>query len=151
MRPAAPSQAALLSDLALRSKGSWGYDAAFLSACRDELTIHPEQCDGVHVVVAERGGLIAGFYRLDEQPPTAELADLFVDPARAGRGVGRQLLHHALEQARLLGFKRLTIEADPHAEAFYLRAGATRTGTVPSGSIAGRLLPRLELAVPAPP
>lgn len=95
------------------------------------------------------GGLVAGFYRLDGQPPTAELADLFVDPAMAGRGVGRRLLQHALEQARILGFKRLTIEADLHAEAFYLRAGATRTGTVPSGSITGRLLPRLELAVPA--
>ena len=56
MRPAAPSQAAFLSDLALRSKACWGYDPAFLSACRDELTIHPETCDGVHVVVAQRGG-----------------------------------------------------------------------------------------------
>jgi hypothetical protein len=38
IRPASPDEAALISSLAIRSKGHWGYSAEFLDACRDELT-----------------------------------------------------------------------------------------------------------------
>ena len=34
LRPADPSEAALLTDLCLRSKAVWGYDAAFMARCR---------------------------------------------------------------------------------------------------------------------
>ena len=33
------SDAPALTLLALRSKAVWGYDAAFIAACRDELTL----------------------------------------------------------------------------------------------------------------
>ena len=148
LRPAAPAEAGALSDLALRSKGHWGYDEQFLAACRAELTLRPEQCDGVHVVVAERDGVLLGFYRVAGDPPIAELADLFVDPDAIGRGVGATLLADAVARAEALGIVRLVIDADPHAEEFYARMGARRIGTVASGSIAGRELPQLELAVP---
>jgi len=147
LRPALPDEAASLSDLALRSKGQWGYDDAFLTACREELTVHPRQCDAIHVVVAERAGTLVGYYRLEGDPPAGELADLFVDPPAIGQGIGGRLLADALERARSLKFELLKIDADPNAEAFYVRAGATRVGTVPSESITGRLLPRLELLV----
>jgi hypothetical protein len=42
IRPARPDECELLSELALRSKGCWGYDAEFLEACRAELTLVPE-------------------------------------------------------------------------------------------------------------
>jgi GNAT superfamily N-acetyltransferase/catechol 2,3-dioxygenase-like lactoylglutathione lyase family enzyme len=147
LRPAVRADAEALGRLALRSKGHWGYDAEFLAACRAELTVRPEQCDGVHVVVAERGGALLGFHRLGGEPPVAELADLFVDPAAIGRGLGATLLADAVERARALGMTRLLVDSDPNAEGFYLRMGARRVGTVPSGSIPGRELPRLELDV----
>jgi GNAT superfamily N-acetyltransferase len=147
LRPAVPAEADALSRLALRSKGHWGYDEQFLAACRAELTLRPEQCDGVGTVVAERGGVLLGFYRLAGRPPVAELADLFVDPEAIGRGVGAALFADAVDRARALGIVRLTIDSDPNAEGFYARMGARRVGTVASGSISGRELPRLELAV----
>ena len=42
VRPGHPGEAAILSDLALRSKSYWGYDADFLEACRDELGLQAE-------------------------------------------------------------------------------------------------------------
>ena len=39
------------------------------------------------------------------------------------------------------------IDFDPNVEGFYLRMGARRVGSVASGSIAGRQLPRLELVI----
>jgi GNAT superfamily N-acetyltransferase len=149
LRPAVPTEAAALSRLALRSKAHWGYDDRFLAACRAELTVRPEQCDGVHTVVAERGGALLGFSRLAGEAPVAELVDLFVEPTAIGQGVGAALLADAVRRARALGISRLVIDADPNAEGFYARMGARRIGSVPSGSVPGRELPRLELAVDA--
>ena len=147
LRPAVPADAPALSRLAWRSKAHWGYDDRFLAACREELTLQPGQCDGVHTVVAEGDAGPLGFYRLAGEPPVAELADLFVDPDAIGQGVGAVLLADAVGRARALGISRLLIDADPHAEGFYAHLGARRIGSVASGSLPGRELPRLELVV----
>ncbi|MFC0628796.1 GNAT family N-acetyltransferase [Kribbella deserti] len=145
IRAARPDEAGVLSDLAVRSKGHWGYDEEFLAACRDELAIRPEQCDGVHLMVAASPEL-QGFYLLEPaEGGTGELSALFVDPAAIGQGVGSALLAHAVITARDLGLHELTIDSDPFAEPFYLRHGARRTGSIPSGSIPGRVLPQLLL------
>lgn len=143
LRPAGPDEAALLSALALRSKGHWGYDEAFLAACRDELTIRPDEVEARRTTVAEIQGTVVGHYTIDGDAPVAELGQMFVDPVHIGRGVGRALWTHAVARARAEGIHTLTIDADPFAEAFYLAMGATRTGSVPSGSVPGRVLPRL--------
>lgn len=139
-----------LAALPSAARGTGVTTPAFLEACRAELTIHPRQCDGVRLIVAERAGTVLGFYRLAGHPPHGELADLFVEPTAVGQGVGGHLLRHATEVSRQLGFELLSIDADPNAEAFYLNAGAIRTGDVASASISDRRLPRLELSVLPP-
>lgn len=150
LRPARPDEAAALTALTLRSKAHWGYDPGFLDACRAELTVRPADCDGRRVVVAENGALLLGYYRLAGSPPRGELADLFVDPRRIGTGLGKALLRHARGQAASAGMRDLAIDSDPHAEGFYLHAGAVRAGTVPSGAVPGRELPRLVIPTVAP-
>lgn len=147
LRPARHEEAAALSDLALRSKGHWGYDAEFLAACRAELTLDPDELATHRTLVAEVDGRPAGFGTLEGVPPYGELGMLFVDPGLLGRGIGTVLLAALVERARKEGFHRLSIDADPHAEAFYLAHGAVRAGTVGSTSIPDRVLPRLELAI----
>jgi GNAT superfamily N-acetyltransferase len=147
IRAATPDEADMLSELAVRSKGHWGYDDAFLDACRAELAVAPNACDGEHVLVAVQHGAVAGFAEIAGSPPKGELAALFVDPVFIGGGVGTRLLAAAVSRAAAMGFESLVIDADPEAEGFYLSAGAVRTGEVASGSIPGRTLPRLELAV----
>jgi GNAT superfamily N-acetyltransferase len=144
VRAARPVEAGLLSELALASKGHWGYDAAFLEACRDELTLTAEDVVVQRAAVVERDGRVVGFCTLVGDPPELELGMMFVDPAHVGGGVGRELWAHARALARRLGAERVTIDADPHAEAFYLAMGAVRIGEVASESIPGRSLPRLE-------
>ncbi|GAA3532497.1 hypothetical protein GCM10022222_14720 [Amycolatopsis ultiminotia] len=143
-RAARPAEAAALSELALRSKAHWGYDEAFLTACRAELTLDPAELVARRTTVAEEGDRLLGFHTLDGAPPEAELGCLFVEPSAIGTGVGRALWEHAVTTARALGCTRLILEADPFAEPFYLRMGAVRTGTAPSASIPGRELPRMS-------
>ena len=50
----------------------------------------------------------------------------------------------AADEARRLGARCMTIEADPFAAAFYERMGAVRIGVAPSGSVPGRKLPLLR-------
>lgn len=144
LRPGRADDAPALSALALRSKGHWGYDASFLEACRDELTLSADQVEMLRVVVAEIGSAVAGFVALAGKPPLGDLGHLFVDPPLIGRGVGRCLFGAGVEAARAEGFEAFTVDADPGAEAFYLRMGAKRIGTSASASIPGRRLPRLR-------
>ena len=144
VRAARADEAAGLSALALLSKGHWGYDTAFLEACREELTLTPDDVVAQRAAVVERDGRVAGFCTLVGDQPELELGMMFVHPAHIGGGVGRELWAHAIATAARLGAERVTIDADPHAEAFYLAMGATRVGEVASESIPGRALPRLE-------
>ncbi|MEV0973164.1 GNAT family N-acetyltransferase [Microtetraspora glauca] len=147
VRAARADEAEVLSALAIRSKAYWGYDEEFMAACRDELTISASRVGTVRATVAERDGRVLGFGTLEGEPPEGALGMLFVAPDTIGQGVGRLLYEHAVATARDLGFTRLTIDADPNAEAFYLAMGAVRIGGTPSGSIPGRVLPLLEVTV----
>lgn len=147
VRPARRSEAAALTELALASKAHWGYDEAFLAACRDELTMHPADIDRRRTTVAEEDGRVLGFTTLDGAPPEGALGMMFVAPDALGRGIGRLLFEHTVTEARRLGFARFTIDADPNAEPFYLAMGAVRIGATPSGSILGRELPLLEFTL----
>lgn len=141
IRPAAPEEASSLSDLALRSKAHWGYDAEFLESCREELTLTDAELDIRRTTVAERDGSVVGFTTLEGEPPQGVLGMMFVDPDAIGQGIGRLLFSHAVETARASGFTRFTIDADPNAEPFYQAMGAS----LPAGFPPGRFL-----AAPSP-
>lgn len=167
IRAARPDEAGELGALALRSKAHWGYDQAFLDACREELAIPAEQVTRRRTLVAVSNagvdgavtdasvaagpagapGRILGFGTIEGEPPAGELGMLFVDPAVIGRGVGGALFARLAASATELGFHRLTIASDPNAEPFYLARGAVRIGAVPSGSVPGRVLPLLAFAL----
>src|SRR5881396_3419913 len=84
IRAARPNEAGLLSDLALRSKAHWGYDATFLEHCRPVLTLTPADLVEQRATVAEVGGRVVGFCTLAGEPPEGELSYLFVDPDHIG-------------------------------------------------------------------
>ena len=148
LRAGTAAEAALLSDLALRSKAHWGYDAAFLAACRDDLILDVAMARAA--VVAEADGAVAGFHLLVPErgaQAVGRLEMLFVEPVAMGRGIGRLLVRDALSRAAARGWRVLRLDADPHAETFYVRLGARRVGEVPSTAVPGRVLPLLELDV----
>lgn len=149
LRPARPDEAAFLSDLAVRSKGYWGYDDKFLATSRVLLLVRPEDVAPGRVTVAENDGTVVGFYALEGQPPAGVLEFMFVDPDHIRGGVGRRLWAHAVTTARDVGLARFDIDSDPFAEQFYLAMGAVRTGTSPSSVRPGRELPRLTFTVPS--
>ncbi|WP_329580695.1 GNAT family N-acetyltransferase [Streptomyces sp. NBC_01361] len=148
IRPARPEEAGFLTDLALRSKAHWGYDAEFLASCREELTLGGAELVGLRAAVAERDGNVVGFTTLEGEPPRGVLGMMFVDPSAIGQGIGRLLFDHTVKTAQGLGFRQFTLDADPNAEPFYEAMGAVPVGVVPSGSISGRTLTQYLVDVP---
>ena len=145
LRPARPDEADLLTELCLRSKAVWGYDDAFMRACRAELTLSPADFTRSSLQVAVEGDEVTGVVQVVVDGEKADLAKLFIAPSALRAGVGRKLFDWAVSTARERGARWLWIEADPDAAEFYRRMGAVDDGIAPSGSIPGRFLPRLKL------
>jgi GNAT superfamily N-acetyltransferase len=145
LRPARPGEAAALTDLALLSKASWGYDAAFMARCRKVMTISPEDIRRHPYYLTEDGrSRLTGFYGFAVVDGLLNLDWLFVAPDQHRRGIGTHLFRHAITLARGLGFAYFQITSDPHAENFYRRQGATVAGAVPSDLSPARYLPLLR-------
>jgi GNAT superfamily N-acetyltransferase len=136
---------ASLSELCLRSKAVWGYDDEFLEACRSELSFDQRDLQLTPIAVAEHGGKVVGVAQVKVMGNEADLLKLFVEPTALRCGVGRRLFAWAANVAREKGATRLIIDSDPDAASFYRRMGAYDLGEAPSGSIPGRMLPRLAI------
>jgi GNAT superfamily N-acetyltransferase len=145
IRKARPEEAPLLSALAMESKAHWGYSAQVLEQWRAELTFTPADLLQHPTFVAEANGKVLGFYMLHTTPsPTLE--HLWIRPASLRRGVGTQLINHALgprgERA-----SAVRVIADPFAAGFYEHHGGVLTGSVaaPIAGMPDRILPVYEL------
>jgi GNAT superfamily N-acetyltransferase len=146
LRDAQVGDCEALSELAFASKASWGYDDAFMAACRADLTISPEILCNARVRIADEKTMV-GFHGVVGD----ELDWLFVAPEAQGHGVGAALLADACAIAATAGVRELFIEADPFAATFYERAGARLVGERPSPAIPGRVLPLYALDVSLKP
>ena len=113
---------------------------------KDDLTITPDFINRNETFVATIGEEIVGCCAIVLNDSRAELDHMWIKPEHMGVGVGRILLLHAKERAVNLRVSALELSADPNAEGFYQRMGATRIGEVRS-EIEGqpRVLPRMRI------
>jgi len=103
----------------------------------------------VLLVATDAAGAVVGF--VAAHPPDGELYLLFVDPAAAGRGVGRRLLdaaHDALRDAGCGEAFLYTHEQNERALAVYRAAGYRPDGTVRESDFRGVALRELRLVKP---
>jgi GNAT superfamily N-acetyltransferase len=145
-RRAREGDARELTRLAVAAKGHWGYSAELMQLWLPDLEFTPESIRAHHVIVALRDGEAMGVVAISGAGATVELEGLWIDPSGLGQGLGRALFTRAVAAARARGAATLVIDSDPHAEGFYRRLGAIRTGSVPS-TPAGRRLPRLVFRI----
>ena len=147
LRRARPEEADALTALALGSKRVWGYDESFMARARAELTVTATMIAAHPTTVCERESNPVGFYMLAITGRLAEVELFFVAPGAIRSGVGRALWRRLVADAVEHGAEAIGISADPSAEGFYRAMGAVRTGSVESGSIPGRSLPRLAFRI----
>ena len=70
-----------------------------------------------------------------------------VEPEFQAQGVGPALMADFLREVRARGVKRPDLDADPNAEPIYRSFRFTKIGDLPSRSVPGRMLPRMEMTL----
>ena len=151
IRRAQPDEADVLTEIAHAAKRHWGYPENWIEHWNDDLTITPDFIATNEMYVAVAGEEIAGCCALVMSDSLAELEHMWIRPEHMGNGVGRALFNQVAERATTLDAKTLELSADPNAEGFYQRMGATRIGQVRS-EIEGqpRVLPRMSVDLESP-
>lgn len=90
---------------------------------RQRRTVGDVYLPGAETILAEDGGMLAGFIGLLDG---GRIGGLFVDPARHGQGVGAALVSHAAARKGPLTVE--VYEANRGGRAFYARMGFRQTG-----------------------
>lgn len=133
-----------LTDLTIRSKSHWGYSPDQIQKWVPDLTLTPEYLQAHQVYKAVVEDKLIGYYSYWETDAiTVHLDNLFIDPPFIGHGYGSELMQDFLQRVKLAGYSKVTLDADPHATAFYLKLGFEIVGQEPT-SIPGRILPKME-------
>jgi len=135
----------VLTDLSMRSKRSNGYDDAFMESCRGELTVTAARMGEGEYWVAEADRVCGCVCLKAVDGGKGEIHAFFIEPDCQRCGIGRLLWSKVFQRAEALGMVGLSLDADPAAVPFYRAMGFVVVGEVPSGSIEGRMLPRMEI------
>jgi len=136
----------VLTAIAHAAKQYWGYPENWIEQWNEDLTITPDFILKNEVFVAIVNEKIAGCCALVVTDSLAEIEHMWIKPGHMGSGVGRALFTHARKRAAELKLKVLELSADPNAEGFYARMGATRIGEVRADmDHQSRVLPRMRL------
>ncbi len=134
----------LLTSIALRSKAYWRYSKELIESWRNDLTITSKMVEEMMIYKYVQNNKIAGFYALN--PPKGKaikLEMLFVLPEFIGKGIGKNLLLHAIEHTRKLNADSITLLADPNAVFFYKSQGFNIIDKKES-AISNRFLPIMQ-------
>ena len=129
IRRASEGEDIALNALVMRSvQLHWNYSAEFMEWNPEDIAITPHHLDEMITYVLEIEERVVGLYVLRGEAPEMELSRMMIEPEMIGQGYGRHLWNHAVETARGLGVREITIDSDPNAEGFYQRMGAETVG-----------------------
>jgi len=129
IRPAQVAELAELEALQRRASLANPGDREAVLAHPDAIEIPVAQLENGWGFVAERDGRVAGFaIVVPREDGDVDLDGLFVEPTLWRSGTGRALVRQCARFAHDSGAGSLRVEANPHAEDFYLRCGFEETG-----------------------
>jgi len=149
LRPAAPADAPVLTDILHRAKASWGYPEDKMAEYRQHWRISEATIKSLRMTIAEKDGRPVAFSGVTRQGEDTLLVDfLFVLPEVQGQGIGELLLTRAEDRARQEDLSRLYLESDAHAAPFYEKRGFRTLATRPSEMSPGRDIPLMEKLLP---
>jgi len=142
IRRAVTAEIADLGDIRRRASLSNDGDRDVLLAHPDALEFPGEGVAEGRTRVATVDGRIVGFSTTLDADGMVELEDLFVDPTWMRRGIGLELVRDVVDGAIDRGARRVEVTANPHAMAFYARAGF-----LPGGQAQTRFGPAARLRI----
>lgn len=95
----------------------------------EEIELDDDDAHAFHALAILHGAAI-GCGRMLEHGDEVKIGRMAVLPEHRGTGVGRDILHFLLEQARTRGSRKAILHAQMSAEGFYLKEGFMPVGAV---------------------
>lgn len=135
----------LLTKIAHSAKSHWGYPREWMDSWKDDLTVTKSELLTHSTFTIQEQSEIIGFVMLIWTDPNFTIEHFWIQPDHIGRGFGKRLMNHLLNQEEVKG-STIHALADPYAEAFYLKCGFTKIADIPS-SIPGRTLPLMQIQI----
>lgn len=149
-RPVNATDIPKINQLMRAGKAYWGYSEEGLDRFMKTFGIadatYFDKCLGF---IAESKQKMVGFYlfKTNENPP---MLDHFVlDTQQIGKGYGRRLWKHCVEQTQKQGWTEFTFWSDPHTQGFYEHMGAVKIDERPMVTLPGHVAPIMRFLVPS--
>jgi GNAT superfamily N-acetyltransferase len=132
-----------LREIAAAAKAYWGYDPELVASWARSISFSaPLQ----ETYVAEAENDPVAWAAVEPKEDVIWLADMWVEPAWIGKGVGTLLFRHCAVRARELGGTSMEWEAEPNSVGFYEKVGARYLRDGEPGEW-GRVLPVMGVAL----
>ncbi len=147
-RPVLISDKALVNSLMRAGKGYWGYSEEGLDRFMTTFGIQDDSYfDHAFGFIGEENEQVIGYYLFTTDENEPELDCFFLDTKYIGKGYGRKLWAHCIEQAKAKGWTRFSFWSDPHSEAFYKHMGANTFEYRPMVTQPGLMAPIMRFVV----
>ncbi|WP_346935612.1 GNAT family N-acetyltransferase [Clostridium sp.] len=143
IRRAKVGEASILTNIAINSEAYWGYDEEYMESFKNTYGVSENYISNYPTFLIEDNQIIVGFYSILMNVGETELEYFFINPNYIGKGYGKLLWNHVIENAKNLNIKQLEIVTSPEAIDFYIKMGAVKIGEVESLVKVGRKIPRL--------
>ena len=143
IRRAKVGEGSILTNIAINSEAYWGYDEEYMESFKNTYGVSENYISNYPTFLIEDNQIIVGFYSILMNVGETELEYFFINPDYIGKGYGKLLWNHVIENAKSLNIKQLEIVTSPEAIGFYIKMGAVKIGEVESLVKVGRKIPRL--------
>ncbi len=143
IRRAKANEFEILTDVSIKSEAYWGYDDEYMKRFKELYKITEEFINNNPTFIIEEDENIIGFYSILIEKNETSLEYFFIEPNYIGKGYGKLLWKHMIENCKNFGIKELLIVTSPQAKEFYTKMGAVQIGEVESLVKKGRKIPQL--------
>lgn len=147
IRCAKADESEVLTNIAIDSESYWDYDSDYMEKFKSIYRVTEEFINNNPTFIIEKDEDIIGFYGLLIGKSETSLEYLFIEPRCIGKGYGKLLWNHMVENCKNLAIKEFVIVTSPQAKEFYTKMGAVETGEVESLVKKERKIPQLLYAL----
>ena len=147
IRRAIICEAKNLTDLVIKSEAYWDYDSTFMENFKSLYRVTEQFISNNETFVIEENKGVIGFYALLIDEKETSLEYFYIEPKSIGKGYGKLLWEHMVENCKNRGINDITLVTSPQAKEFYTKMGAIQIGEVDSLVIKGRKIPKLVYTI----
>ncbi|MCT3897509.1 GNAT family N-acetyltransferase [Elizabethkingia anophelis] len=128
--PALVEDCEQLTHIAKIAKQHWGYSDTWMRLWENDLSVTPDRFVQGKIEKGVIGEVLIGFYILKNEGDFALLDGLWILPEYHGNGYGKLMFHHALNQAKSMGYYYVQLYADPNVNEFYKKLNGQMVGQI---------------------